>query len=250
MSTAQQEVEQQLIPAGTPQTLADEILHGRDLGNRALKVAAENDPKTTDPEVCAAVTATLKMTVQSRKTIEELRKDANRRPQDQIKRNNAVAALALDPLAAGEKACKAWVSANARFTEDQQAKAAEEEAKRIARNAAKRAERAEAKGDDYAAEEIRLQAELEAENAKAAIASAPAPKTKGVSKRKNWQWEATDEEALKRLIASGADPRFTIDCLKIDHVMVNKIVKAYGEALAKNPPNGMRVFYEDVVSVR
>ena len=250
MSTAENEVEQQLIPAGTPTTLADEVLLGRELGIQGRQMAYQNDPKTTDQEICAALATTLKMTVLRRKTIDELRKETNRAPQDQIKRTNEVCALALDPLTAAEKALKNWVSANSHWVEQEKAKAAEAEAKRIARNAEKRAERAEAKGDEYSAEEIRLQAELEAENAKAAIVSQPAPKTRGVSKRQNWKWEATDPQALMALIASGQDPRFSPDCLKFNEVMINKIVKAYGETLAKNPPPGMRVYYEDVIAVR
>ena len=245
MATAEQEIEQQLIPKDLPATLADQLIQGHRLGVEAKAMQIQ-----ADPEARNAVVATLKMVVTQRKTLDEARKDQNRPHQDAIKRNNAAVAWATDALADAEQHLKAELSIDDRRMAQEQHKAAEEEAKRIARNAEKRAERAAAKGDEYAAAEIRLQAELEAETAKAAIATQAAPKAKGLSKRQNWKWEATDAQALKALFASGKDPRFTADCLKFDEAVINKIVKAYGETLANNPPPGMRVYYEDVIAVR
>ena len=246
MSEEQQvELEGVLMPKDMPATETDLIAHGHGLGV-GLQGVAINSAETLE-----SAGESMKMAAAQLKVLEKTRKDRNKPYQDYISAVNAAYKVATDELNKGLKHAKSELSRYQFEVQEQQRKEAEAEAARIQKNAEKRAERQERKGDDEAAqraEDIRMQAEMEAESAKAAINTQEKPKADGVSTRKNWKAEVVDLGAFIGAIAAGKDPRLKAELLKVNQPALNKLVKALEDGLKDVP--GLRVFYEDVVSVR
>lgn len=246
MSTEQEDVvEGVLMPAGVPTTEIELIDMGETMGVMLgrLKIASDEDLE--------AASEPMRQAAGHKKMLEAHRKEHLSPVRTYVEMVNAEYKRAVDAIDKGMRHAKGEMSAYQHKVEQERRKAAEAEAARIAKNAEKRAERQELKGDDEGlqrAEEIRMEAEMEAENAKAAIATQEKPKAAGVSSRKNWKAEVVDLGAFIGAIAAGKDPRLKAELLKVNQPALNKLVKALEDGLKDVP--GLRVFYEDVVSVR
>jgi hypothetical protein len=234
-------IEGELIEKNIPQTEARLIQDAKEEAERAMSI-------TSKTATMPVITEKMKDLAAISKTIEAHRKETKAPVLLQAKNIDKVFNTALDPLAKAIRHLKGEFGAMQREAEEVRRKAAEVEAARIAKNAEKRAERAEKKGDEDEAENIRIQAEMEAEHAKAAIITQEEEKPKGVSKRKNWQIEVTDMRAFAAACLSESEQRVNPDMLLVNQPAVNKLAKALGEGCKGIP--GVRVFYEEVVSVR
>lgn len=182
------------------------------------------------------------------KSIEDVRKATVKPLNDTVKRINAEVKTVTSWCERAEKHGKTQVMTSERLEAEKKAKAAMEEQKRIERNAEKRAKRAEEKGDVEAAENIRAEAEMEAESTRAVMENEAPEKQEGVSKRQNWKVEVVDAMALLKCILEGTDKRVGIDVIAIDQKALDARAKAMKEAFDGVP--GCRVYAEEVVAVR
>lgn len=276
------EVEGVLAPAGVPANERALIALDKAAGETLLST---NKPE--DEEQFQALGEAVQLCAGRMKATEKRRKDLLSPFRDFVTKVNAEYKTATDALDKGIRHAKANISTYQHEVAERQRKAAEAEAARIQKNAEARAETqrkkeeaavkaaeeaakaAEAATSDFdkqaaqeeqeaaeaeavrraeEAEQIRMEAEMEAENAKAAVATQAAPKAKGVSSRKNWKGEVIDLPAFLKAVAAGNDPRLKAELLKVNQPALNKLVKALEDGLKDVP--GLRVFYEDVVSVR
>jgi hypothetical protein len=235
-------VEGVLMPAGVPATEIELIDMGESMGMTLQRL------KISTTKELEAASDPMREAAGHKKMLEEHRKEHLSPVRTYVEMVNAEYKRATDAIDNGMRHAKSEMSAFQHKVEQERRKLAQAEAARIAKNAEKRAERAEVKGDEGRAEEIRMEAEMEAENAKAAVTSQAAPKAAGVSSRKNWKIEVTDLIAFAGAIVAGNDPRLKPDMLKVNQPVLNKLVKALEGGCSDIP--GVRVFYEDVVSVR
>jgi len=249
----QTELTGELIPKGLPATALELIDLGESIGKALYIDVVTNDEDmeniSTAMQQCAAHV----------KTLENMRKDHLRPIREYVEKVNAEYKRATDVIDRGLRHAKAEVSSYQHRVREQIRKEAAAEAARIAKNAEKRAERIEKKAaasEDTAAaaeaaaeaENIRMQAEVKAQHAAAAIATQEAPKAKGVSSSKNWKIEVIDKKAFIGSVASGDDPRLTLDMVKVNQPELNKLAKALKEGC--QGIKGARVYYDEIVSVR
>lgn len=235
-------LEGEIMEKNLPATAAQIIISGKELAAVALQMSRKTSLPSAISESLVEVSTTLK-------ALEKLRKDTKEPILTQAKNIDLAFGYGLRPLTNAVNHLKGEYAAIQREEQERIRKEAEAEAKRIAKNAEKRAERVEAKGDSMEAENIRIQAEMEAEHAKAAITSQEVTtKAQGMSERKIWKIEVTDMAAFAAAVVSGKDKRLKADMLLPNMPVMNKLVKALEDGADGIP--GTRVYYETSVAVR
>lgn len=207
----------QLIPAevGTETTQLVESVE--QLTHRAGSMEIQSQEDVT------AAGDLLKALREREKELTEHRMSATRPLDDTKKRIMGWFKGPLDLISSTSKDLKGRVNQYLAAEENKRRKAAEAERKRVERLAAERAKRAEAKGDVDRAEEIRQEAETEAELAGSAIA-APV-KTEGVHTRTTYSARVTDKKAFLKAIVDG-HPLAHVDLVKENTAELNKMARA------------------------
>lgn len=239
------ETEAELIPAAIPDSAQEVATVASDLIARAQ---AFEIATATDLEAAVELTRGIKSQA---KELDGIRKTATQ-PLDKAK-----AAIMgwfkprITELEAAERVLKGKMGAYQQRIEEEQRKAAEAEAERIRKNAEARAKRAAEKGDEEAAEDIRQDADMEAQAAAAAIEQAPAPVAPGLSMRDNWKAQVVDMRAFILAVAKAIEdgnPLLHADLLQPNQTELNKLAKALKSNLQGVP--GLRVTNDKVSAIR